>query len=113
MNRLLLGALYGVVAQILTFLQLQGGLKYDWNKKYPITTLMVSIPISWLFIKSVGYIVEAYNGELWPSRLIGFVIGVFVFSLMSSFLFKEPITYKTITCLILAFSILLIQMFWK
>ena len=74
---------------------------------------MVSIPISWLFIKSVGYIVEAYNGELWPSRLIGFVIGVFVFSLMSSFLFKEPITYKTITCLILAFSILLIQMFWK
>jgi UDP-glucose 4-epimerase len=36
MNRLLIGALYGVVAQILTFLQLQGGLKYDWNKKYPI-----------------------------------------------------------------------------
>lgn len=113
MNKLLLGFVYGFIAQVLTFLQLQGGIKYDWNKKYPITILLVSIPISWLFIKSVGYIVEAYNGELWPSRLIGFVIGVFVFSLMSSFLFKEPITYKTITCLILAFSILMIQMFWK
>ena len=113
MNRLLLGALYGVVAQILTFLQLQGGIKYDWNKKYPITILLVSIPISWLFIKSVGYIVEYYNGELWPSRLVGFAIGVFIFSLMSSIIFKEPITYKTITCLLLAFSILMIQMFWK
>jgi hypothetical protein len=113
MNKLLIGTLYGVIAQILTFLQLQGGLRYDWNKKYPITILVVSIPISWLFIKSVGYLVEAYNGELWPSRLIGFVIGVFIFSLMSSFLFKEPFTYKTITCLLLAFSILMIQMFWK
>ena len=99
MNKLLLGALYGVVAQILTFLQLQGGLKYDWNKKYPITILLISVPISWLYIKSVGYIVEHYNGDLWPSRLIGFVIGVFIFSLMSSFLFKEPI--------------LMIQIFWK
>jgi hypothetical protein len=113
MNKLLIGALYGVIAQMLTFLQLQGGIKYDWNKKYPIIILLVSIPISWLFIKSVGAIVDHYNGELWPSRLIGFVIGVFVFSLMSSILFKEPITYKTITCLILAFSILMIQMFWK
>jgi hypothetical protein len=113
MNRLLIGALYGVFAQILTFLQLQGGIKYDWNKKYPFLIYLVSVPISYLFIKSVGHIVSAYDGELWPSRLIGFVIGVFVFSLMSYFLFKEPITYKTITCLLLAFTILLIQIFWK
>jgi hypothetical protein len=28
-------------------------------------------------------------------------------------LFKEPLTLKTITCLLLALSILLIQLFWK
>jgi multidrug transporter EmrE-like cation transporter len=113
MNKLLLGALYGVIAQIFTFLQLQGGIKYDWNKKYPITILLVSIPISWLFIKSVGYIVEYYNGLIYPSRLIGFGIGIIIFVTLSMILFKEPLTLKTITCLLLAASILLVQIFWK
>ena len=110
---LIIGILYGLIAQIFTFLQLQGGIKYHWNQKYPILILLVSIRISWLFIRSVGHIVNAYNGELWPSRLIGFVVGVFVFSILSSILFKEPITWKTIVCLILAAIILLIQIFFK
>jgi multidrug transporter EmrE-like cation transporter len=113
MNKLLIGALYGVFAQILTFLQLQGGIKYDWNKKYPFLIYLVSVPISYLFIKSVGNIVSAYDGELWPSRLIGFVIGVFVFSLMSYYLFKEPFTPKTIVCIGLGLTIIALQIFWK
>ena len=32
MNRLLLGFLYGLVAQILTFLQLQGNIKWNFGK---------------------------------------------------------------------------------
>lgn len=113
MNRLLLGALYGVLAQILTFLQLQGGLKYDWNKKYPITILVVSIPISWLFIKSVGYIVEYYNGLIYPSRFIGFSIGIIIFAIMSTLLFKETITLKTILSISLAFIIMCVQIYIK
>jgi multidrug transporter EmrE-like cation transporter len=57
--------------------------------------------------------VEAYNGEIWPSRLIGFGIGIIVFSLMSYFLFKEPFTAKTVVCLFLAVLIILVQVFWK
>lgn len=113
MNKLLIGFVYGLLAQILTFLQLQGGTKYGWFIKYPIITVLASIPMGWLFLKSVENLVGYFNGEIWPSRLIGFGIGIIVFGLMSYYMFKEPISLKTAICLILAIMILGIQMFWK
>jgi len=107
------GVLYGVIAQILTFLQLQGNIKYGWFQKYPVIMLGVAIPISYLFIKSVEYFVAAYNGQIWPSRLIGFGIGVIIFTLMSKILFGEPFTTKTAVCLVLGTAIVLIQILWK
>jgi multidrug transporter EmrE-like cation transporter len=107
------GVLYGVIAQILTFLQLQGNIKYGWFQKYPIIMLLAAMPISYLFIKSVEYFVAAYNGEIWPSRLIGFGIGVIIFTLMSKMLFGEPFTTKTAICLTLGTAIVLIQILWK
>ena len=113
MNQLLSGALWGLIAQILTFLQLQGNIRYGWYERYPLIILGVSIPVSWMYIKSVEALVKYYNGELWPSRLIGFCIGIIVFGLMSKFLFGETLSMKTIVCLILAATILLIQLYWK
>jgi hypothetical protein len=66
-----------------------------------------------LYIQSVESFVEHFDGELWPSRLIGFGIGIIVFALMSYFLFNETISLKTFLCLILACGILGIQIFWK
>jgi multidrug transporter EmrE-like cation transporter len=111
--RILYGILFGVLAQIITFLQLQGQLKYDFLKTNTWFTLLMGIPISYLFMLSVKNFVFAFNGEIWPSRLIGFGIGVIIFTIMSELLFKEPLTLKTITCLILGLSIVLIQLFWK
>ena len=113
MNRLLVGIFYGIVGQVLSFLQLQGSIKYGWYAKYPIIILLSSIPATWLYIKSVEAFVEIFNGELWPSRLIGFGIGIIIFVTLSMILFKEPLTLKTLTCLMLAASILLVQIFWK
>lgn len=110
---ILLGILYGFIAQVITFLQLQGNIKYNWYQRYPLIVLAVAVPISWLFIKSVEHLVTAYNGEIWPSRLIGFAVGIIVFGLMSYFLFGEAITQKTTVCLLLAATILGIQIFWK
>jgi Rps23 Pro-64 3,4-dihydroxylase Tpa1-like proline 4-hydroxylase len=87
---LLIGFLYGLVAQVLTFLQLQGSIKYGWYEKYPIIIILASIPSGWLFLKSVQHFVIAFGGEIWPSRLIGYGIGVVIFTLMSYYLFKEP-----------------------
>ncbi len=113
MNRLLLGIIYGIFGQVLSFLQLQGSVKYGWFQKYPIIILLSSIPAAWFYIKSVENLVHWGNGELWPSRLIGFGIGIIIFVTLSMILFKEPLTLKTLTCLLLAASILLIQIFWK
>jgi multidrug transporter EmrE-like cation transporter len=113
MNNLILGGIYGMLAQIGTFLQLQGNIKYGWYEKYPWIVLLSSIPLGWLYIQSVKQFTIGFNGEIWPSRLIGFSIGIMVFTTMSHMLFKEPVNLKTFICLLLAFSILLIQLFWK
>ena len=111
--QVLYGMFLSMIAQILTFLQLQGNIKYGWFRDYPIIVLIGSIPISFCFIKSVEYLVAAYGGELWPSRLIGFGIGAIVFTVLSWYLFKEPFGLKTAVCMMLATAILLIQIFWK
>lgn len=107
------GAIYGLIAQIITFIQLQGNIKWGLLSKYPILTLLASIPMAYLFMKSVEHFVKAYGGEIWPSRLIGFAIGIIVFTLMSIIMFKEPISAKTLVCLILSCAILGVQIFWK
>ena len=110
---LLLGILFGFFAQIGTFFQLQGPLKYEWIKNHYWLTVMFGIPISMLFMYSVKNMIIAFDGQMWPSRLIGFSIGAIVFTWLSWVIFKEPLTLKTIICLILAIAILIIQLFWK
>lgn len=97
----------------MSFLQMQGNIKYDWYQKYPMIILLSAVPTTWFYIKSVESFVNEFDGQLWPSRLIGFGIGIVVFVSMSMILFKEPITIKTFICLLLAASILSIQIFWK
>ena len=108
-----MGICYGILGQVFSFMQLQGSVKYNWFQKYPILVLLSALPSTWFYIKSVEHLVAWGDGQLWPSRLIGFGIGIIVFVLLSMFLFKEPLTLKTLTCLLLAASILLVQIFWK
>jgi multidrug transporter EmrE-like cation transporter len=110
---LIKGFIFGLLAQILTFFQLQGQIKFECFKNNTFLVACMGIPISLLFMFSVRNLVTAYNGEIWPSRLIGFGIGVVTFALMSHYLFKEPLTTKTLTCLSLGVCIILIQIFWK
>lgn len=111
--QVLYGMLLSMVAQILTFLQLQGNVKYGWFQKYPIPMLLAAIPISYFFIKSVEYMVNGFNGELWQSRFLGFSIGIIIFAIMSKWMFNEPFTIKTGVSIILSIAIILIQIFWK
>ena len=107
------GILYGLLGQIGSYMQLQGAMKLGWYPKYFWPVLLMSVPLSWFYIKSVEYFVAAFNGELWPSRLIGFGLGITIFSIMSHFMFKEPFTPKTIVCIGLGITIILIQILWK
>jgi putative Ca2+/H+ antiporter (TMEM165/GDT1 family) len=111
--KLLLGILVGVLAQTLTFLQLQGRWKYEWMRDHQWVMVLLGIPISILFMTSVSLMVQHFDGQLWPSRLIGFVIGTVMFTIMSVSLFGEPITIKTAICLVLSLIILMVQLFWE
>lgn len=113
MNQLLIGIVYGIFGQIMSFLQLQGSIKYSWFEKYPILILLSSLPTTYLYIKSVENLVGWASGELWPSRLIGFGIGIIIFTVLSLLMFNEQISWKTFICLILAVCIICIQIFWK
>ena len=110
---LLIGIVFGFLAQIATFFQLQGSLRYEWFKNNYWFAVLMGIPISMLFMESVKHMVTAYGGQLWPSRLIGFSIGAIVFTWLSWWLFKEPVTMKTMISLLFAIGILGVQIFWK
>ena len=113
MQNLVFGILYGILGQVGSFVQLQAALKYGWYPKYTVPLLLMAVPVSWFYVKSVEYFINAFDGEIFPSRLIGFSLGIIVFTLFSVFLFKEPFTLKTIICLLLGFSIVAIQILWR
>ena len=105
--------MYGLLGQMGSFMQLQGAMKLGWYPKYFWPVLLMSVPLSWLYIKSVEHFVAAFDGQLWPSRLIGFGLGITIFSIMSHFMFKEPLTPKTLVCIGLGLIIIAIQVIWK
>ena len=111
--KILLATLFMILGQIGSFMQLQGSIKYGWSEKYLWLLLLSGIPISWLYIKSVNLYVQGFGGQIWPSRLIGFGLGVVIFTILSSVLFQEHLNIKTVISLILAFTIVAIQIFWK
>ena len=113
MKELIYGIVFGILGQIGSFMQFQCSFKYNWMDKYPVLLLLSGIPVSWFYIKSVHYLIEAFKEEMWPGRLIGFGIGVVVFAAMSTLLFRETITLKTVVSLLLACSIVGIQIIWK
>lgn len=114
MSDLLKGIVFGFIAQVLTFLQLQGQFQYKWIKDNAILVSIVTAPVvSLLFLYSVRGFVAWADGQIWPSRLIGFAIGIIVFTLGSTFLFGEHLSLKTIICLILAIGILTVQLIMK
>ena len=113
LSKIIIATILMILGQIGSFMQLQGAIKYGWYEKYFWFLILLSVPISYVYIKSVNLYVQGFGGEIWPSRLIGFALGIVVFTVLSSILFKEHMTPKTIVSLLLAFMIVSVQLFWK
>lgn len=101
-----------VIAQIISFIQLQGQMLWKFPKDNPYVMMLLGLPISLIFIKTTKIMNQHFDAN-WPGRLIGFGVGVIVFTIMSWLLFKESPTPKTLVCLGLAFTIVTLQIFWK
>ena len=110
--RVVYALLLGAIGQVMSFIQLQGQSIWKFPKDNPYVMMLLGLPISLLFIKSTKLMNEHFLAS-WPGRLIGFGVGVVVFTVMSWFLFREHPTPKTLTCLGLASLIVILQIFWK
>jgi multidrug transporter EmrE-like cation transporter len=113
MQNFVFGVLYGIIGQVLSFIQLQAGIKWGWTQKFGWALMFLGLPISWSFMKSVQHFILAANGEIYLSRLAGFAVGIVVFAIMGWVLFKEGVSPKTGVCLLLSLVIILIQVLWK
>jgi hypothetical protein len=113
MKNIIIALLCIVLGQSISFIQLQGQFMSEWMKSNTWIMILLGLPISWLLINFTKYSADAFDGQIWPGRLIGFAIGAIIFTIMSHYIFKEPLTTKTILCLILACGILGIQILWK
>ena len=100
------------VAQIVSFIQLQGQMAWKFPRENPYLMMLLGLPISLVFIKTTRIFSEHFEAN-WPGRILGFGVGVIVFTIMSWLIFKELPTPKTLTCLLLACTIVLLQIFWK
>jgi hypothetical protein len=49
----------------------------------------------------------------WPGRFTSFVAGIFIFTCMTYIFRDESINLKTAVSLLLAFCLILVQLFWK
>lgn len=102
-----------ILAQIITWVQINGSIIWPWIRQYKNILLILGVPVTWLFMEATKLAVMGFNGEFWPSRFLSFVTGIFIFTICTYFFKSEAITLKTALCLLLATGILIIQLFWK
>ena len=110
---LLLGILIFILAQIGTWFQTNYQFYNEWVSKNILYMSLLGLPISVMYIYSTKYVGIAFNYQLWPIRLIGFAVGIFVFSFLTWKIGGQSLTAKHAVCLSLALIILLIQILWK
>ena len=101
------------IAQLIIWFQINGQFVWPSFTKNELLLSLVGAPISYMLIKATKFGYLAFDGVLWPQRLIAFAMGIILFSLFTWMFMNEGITTKTIICLILSVTIVLIQVFWR
>ena len=113
-SKLLVGVFWFILGHACVFIQLNGQfLKTDWFRKNEFLLACCGLVISFFYIWGTKYTVLAFEGLLWPSRFVGFSIGIATYAIGVWLLFKEDINLKTFVSLILCFILISIQVLWK
>ena len=114
MNKLLIGFLLFFLGQAAIWFQTNGRFVWPWFKRNPIVvSLVMGTSISYVLIFATRFMVEHYDGLLWPGRFIAFGTGIMTFTFLTWYFMGEGITAKTMVSLIIACSLIAIQIFWK
>jgi len=111
MSKLTLSIILLLVSNIFAWWQLNGQFMWKdskfWTNPIWMSTLL-GIPIGYMFWYATKLSYEHF-GFTWNIRMIGFGVGTIVFGICSYVFLKEIPTLKTLICLLLALSIVLIQ----
>ena len=110
---LIYGILFFIGGHIIAWFQLNSQFKWDWAKEHEWIMAAIGIPCSFLYIWGTKYTVAVMDGLLWPTRFIGFGIGIIIYGLLVGHFFSEGITTKTFVSLALAIILICINVFWK
>lgn len=112
--KLLYGFLLFLLGQGLIWVQTNGQFIWPWFKKnpWPVAIGFGSI-ISYVLIFATRFVVEHFDGLLWPGRFIGFASGMFIFAGLTYHFMGEGITAKTAVSLTLASALIAVQLLWK
>ncbi len=114
MNRnIVIAFILFMVAQSMIWYQTNSQFFSDWVKERPLLMACLGIPISYILIYASRYVVAGFDGLLWPGRLIGFSTGMIVMAILTYAHLGESITLKTGVTLLLAFIIVMVQLYWK
>ena len=114
MNRnIIIAFILFTIAQALIWYQTNAQFINNWAKERPLTLALVGVPISYILIYASKYVVAGFDGLLWPGRLIGFSTGMVIMAILTYTHLGETITLKTGVTLLLAFIIVMIQLYWK
>ena len=114
MNRnIVIAFILFMVAQGMIWYQTNSQFFSDWVKERPLLMACLGIPISYILIYASRYVVAGFDGLLWPGRLIGFSTGMIIMAILTYVHLGESITVKTGVTLLLAFIIVMVQLYWK
>ena len=112
--RMVYGCLLFIIGHI--FGWFAGNSQFVWNyweNKPILATVLFGIPAGLSFWYGTKFCFEA-TGELWSVRFTAAVFSYITFPIMTWYYMHESMfTIKTMSCVFLAFLILLIQMFVK
>ena len=114
MSKILLACLFFAVAQMMAWFQLYSQFVWEWWIDRPITSVLTfGIPAGLCFWYGTNIAVNAM-GEAWGPRLLIFGMSYLTFPLLTWWLLNESMfTLKTMLCILLSFTIVSIQLFWK
>ena len=101
------------ITQAAVWFQTNGQFISEWCKNNTFILSLFGVPISYGYIYATRFAFEAFDGLLWPGRLLGFALGIISFTILTNHYMGEGITPKVIVSLGLATALVCIQAFWK
>ena len=112
-HSLILGSIFFIIGHIIVFYQLNGQFLWKWFKDNEWLMVIIGIPVSLLMLWGTKYIVEGFDGLLWPARFVAFGLGMVIYVAGVSYYFNEGISAKTLISLLLSVVLICIQVLWK